>query len=101
MVLPAGVADRADTASRTGERRRPDRRTRHAGPFASGLRRIDDDRYEFGSDWIGGYPVAPGLAQPGGVASLVVRDGRLVTQTVASPLPTKMAARSARRARRP
>ena len=56
------------------------------GPFASGLRRVEDDRYEFGSDWVGGYPVAPGLAQPGGVASLVVRDGRLLTQTVGSDL---------------
>ncbi len=50
------------------------------GPFASGLRRVDDDRYEFGSDWVSGYPAAPGLARPGGVASLLVRDGRLVTQ---------------------
>jgi hypothetical protein len=50
------------------------------GPFASGLRRVEDGHYEFGSDWIGGYPAAPGLAQPGGVASLVVRDGRLVTE---------------------
>ena len=55
------------------------------GPFASGLRRVDDGRYEFGSDWVSGYPVAPGLAQPGGIASLVVRDGRLVTQSVTSP----------------
>ena len=57
------------------------------GPFASGLRRVEDDWYEFGSDWVSGYPADLSPAQPGGVASLVVREGRLVTQTVAS-LPT-------------
>jgi arachidonate 15-lipoxygenase len=54
------------------------------GSFASGLRKVAYDRYEFGSDWIGGFPVAPGLAQPGGVATLVASDGRLVTESVRS-----------------
>jgi hypothetical protein len=76
-TLPAALANTDDLIAELATR----------GPFASGLRRVEDDRYEFGSDWVSGYPVAPGLAQPGGVASLVVRDGRLVTQTVAS-LPT-------------
>jgi hypothetical protein len=55
------------------------------GPFASGLRQADDGRYEFGSDWVSDYQVTPGLARPGGIASLAVRDGRLVTQSVAPP----------------
>jgi hypothetical protein len=75
--LPAALANTDDLIAELATR----------GPFASGLRRVEDDRYEFGSDWVSGYPAAPGLAQPGGVASLVVREGRLVTQTVAS-LPT-------------
>ncbi|KHL17815.1 lipoxygenase [Mumia flava] len=62
------------------------------GPFASGLRRVDDDRYAFGSDWVSGYPAVPGLAQPGGVASLVVRDGALVTQRLTSPTTSDGAA---------
>lgn len=74
-TLPAALADTDDLIAELATR----------GPFASGLRRGDDDRYEFGSEWVSGFPVAPGLAQPGGVASLVVRDGRLVTQAVASP----------------
>lgn len=52
------------------------------GPFASALRKVDDDRYEFGSAWLNSYEVAPGLARPGGTATLVVRDGRLVTEQV-------------------
>jgi len=74
-TLPAALADTDDVIAELATR----------GPFASGLRRVGDDRYEFGSDWVSGFPVAPGLAQPGGVASLVVREGRLVTQSVASP----------------
>ena len=74
-TLPAALANTDDLIAELATR----------GPFASGLRRVEDDRYEFGSEWVSGYPVAPGLAQTGGVASLVVRDGRLVTQTVASP----------------
>jgi hypothetical protein len=74
-ALPAALANTDDLIAELATR----------GPFASGLRRVGDDQYEFGSDWVSGYPVAPGLAQPGGVASLVVRDGRLVTQNVASP----------------
>jgi hypothetical protein len=58
-----------------------------SGPFASGLRRSDGDRYEFGSAWVGGYPVAAGLSQPGGVASLVARNGRLVTESLSSASP--------------
>ncbi|MEP7019033.1 MAG: lipoxygenase family protein [Pseudonocardiales bacterium] len=54
------------------------------GPFASFLRRTDDDRYEFGADWLHSYDVASGLARPGGTATLVVRDGCLVTERVES-----------------
>lgn len=77
--LPRALADTDDLIAELATR----------GPFASGLRQVEDGRYEFGSDWVSGYPVAPGLAQPGGVASLVVRDGRLVTQGVASPPSAK------------
>jgi arachidonate 15-lipoxygenase len=52
------------------------------GPFASFLRKSGEDRYEFGDDWISGYEVAPGLARPGGTATLVVRDGRLLTERI-------------------
>lgn len=69
-TLPRAVIDSNDLVAELAVR----------GPFASGLRRIDQDRYQFGSDWIGRYPVAPGLAQPGGVATLVVRDGQLATE---------------------
>jgi Lipoxygenase len=68
-TLPAALANTDDLIAELATR----------GPFASGLRRVEDDRYEFGSDWVSGYPVAPGLAHPGGVAALVVGDGRLVT----------------------
>ena len=70
--LPRPLADTDDLVAELAVR----------GPFASGLRKVEGDRYEFGSEWIGGYPVAPGLARPGGVATLVVRDGRLVTEHV-------------------
>ena len=73
-TLPAALATTDDLIAELATR----------GPFASGLRRVADDRYAFGSEWVGGYRVAAGLAQPGGVASLVVQDGRLVTQAVAS-----------------
>jgi arachidonate 15-lipoxygenase len=52
------------------------------GPFASNLRQVGDGRYELGADWIGGYEAARGLARPGGTATLVARDGRLVTEAV-------------------
>ena len=52
------------------------------GPFASYLRKVGDDRYELGADWISEYDVAPGLARPGGTATLTVRDGGLVTERV-------------------
>lgn len=88
-ALPAALANTEDLIAELATR----------GPFASGLRRVDDDRYEFGSDWISGYPVAAGLARPGGVASLAVRDGRLVTQTPASSPPDADEADGAGRAR--
>jgi hypothetical protein len=65
------------------------------GPFASFLRRMDSDRYEFGADWIGGYEVAPGLARPGGTATLVVRDGQLVTERIGSARTTPEHAQAA------
>jgi hypothetical protein len=73
-TLPAALADTDDVIAELAT----------DGSFASGLRRVAEDRYELGSDWVSGYPVAPGLAQPGGVATLVARDGRLVTESVRS-----------------
>ena len=52
------------------------------GPFASLLRTRDDGRYEFGAEWLSDFEVRPGLARPGGTATLAVRDGRLVTESV-------------------
>ena len=73
-TLPAALAVTDDVIAELATR----------GPFASGLRRVADGRYELGSDWISGYPVAPALAKPGGVATLVACDGRLVTESVRS-----------------
>jgi hypothetical protein len=75
--LPAALAETDDLIAELATR----------GPFASGLRKLDGDRYEFGSTWISGYPVAPGLAHPGGVASLVARNGRLVTDSLSPASP--------------
>jgi hypothetical protein len=84
-TLPRPLADTDDLVAELAVR----------GPFASGLRKVEGDRYEFGSEWIGGYPVASGLAQPGGVATLVVRDGRLVTEHVTLDATTPAQAQAA------
>lgn len=73
-ALPQSLADTQDVVAELATR----------GPFASGLRRVDGDRYELGSDWLSEYPVAAGLARPGGVATLEATHGRLVTRSVKS-----------------
>ena len=74
-ALPAALRDTDDLVAELAVR----------GPFASGLRLVEPGRYELGADWVGDYRVAPGLAQPGGVASLAVEEGRLVTRSITPP----------------
>jgi hypothetical protein len=73
-TVPAAIAATDDLVAELAVR----------GPYASFLRKSDDDRYEFGADWIGSYEVEPGLVNPGGTATLVATGGRLTTESIES-----------------